>query len=294
MPNAKVSRQSDSAVFTIVFRKGLADRNRLPLEHVIRTLQELDELIKEVGRQVQRERGIENPTGDFGIELLAGRSGIAFRKGSLKASAAVTSDLDNAEIAVTRVIQTTNLLEKKQPASIGTANAPIIRRLSRLTTWQRKDRTELRLEWKKKGQRIKTAKFGEAAVQTIESISAAQMTVEGLTLYGKLRELKDRTLESDEDETKGFWGELLTDAGERWRLLFRSADETRVLPLFRRQVMVMGDATYFKAYNPRLEVRSIDRDPERDYLGAFDKYEGSDSSDFGDVSVQDLLKELRD
>jgi hypothetical protein len=57
-----VKKHSDNAVFTIVFRKGLAERNRLPLEHVIRTLQELDEVIKEVGRQVQRERGRENPT----------------------------------------------------------------------------------------------------------------------------------------------------------------------------------------------------------------------------------------
>src|SRR4051812_36310348 len=183
MPKSKVSKQPDNAIFTIVFRKGLADRNRLPLEHVIRTLQELDELIKDVGRQVQRERGVDNPTGDFGIELLAGKSGVVFQKGSLKASAAVTSDLDNAEIAVNRVIETANLLEKKKPASIGPDGDVIIRRLSRLGGWQRKDRTELRLEWKKRGERLKTAKFGEAAIQTIEAISSARMTVDALTLY---------------------------------------------------------------------------------------------------------------
>ena len=71
---ATMPRHSDAALFTIIFRKGLADRKRLPLAHVIRTLQEVDELIREVGRQVQKERGIENPTGDFGIELLAGRA----------------------------------------------------------------------------------------------------------------------------------------------------------------------------------------------------------------------------
>lgn len=263
MPRRKVPRHSDNAVFTIVFRKGLAERNRLPLEHVIRTLQELDELIKEVGRQVQRERGKENPTGDFGIELLAGRTGLVFQKGSLKASAAVTQDLDSAEIAVNRVMETANLLQRKQPASIDPSGAPIIRRFARLSGWQRKDRTELRLEWKKTGQRLKAAKFGETAIQTIESISAAEMTVEGLTLYGKLRELKDRTIEPD-DEGKGFWGELLTDSGERWRILFANAALDKVLPLFRKQVVITGDAKYFKAYNPRLDARSIEKDIDRD------------------------------
>lgn len=293
MPRRTVKKHSDSAVFTIVFRKGLAERNRLPLEHVIRTLQELDELIKEVGRQVQRERGVANPTGDFGIELLAGRTGLVFQKGSLKASAAMTQDLDSAEIAVARVMDTANLLQKKQPASIAPTGAPIIRRFARLSGWQRRDRTELRLEWKKTGHRLKAAMFGEPAIQTIESISAPEMTIEGLTLYGKLRELKDRTIEP-EDEGKGFWGELLTDAGERWRILFANAAQDKVLPLFRKQVVVTGDATYFRAYNPRLVAHVIEKDIDRDYVAAFDKYEGSDTKDFGETDVEELLKELRD
>lgn len=288
-----MAKHPDSAVFTVIFRKGMAERNRLPIEHVIRTLQELDELIKEVGRQVQRERGIENPTGDFGVELLAGRTGIVFHKGSLKASAALTQDLASAEIAVKRVMETANFLQKKQPASIDPSGAPIIRRLARLSGWQRKDRTELRLEWKKTGQRMKAAKFGEIAIQTIESISAADMVVEGMTLYGKLRELKDRTKEPDE-EGQGFWGELATDSGETWRVYFTNADLQRVLPLFRKQVVITGDATYFKAYNPRLIARSIVKDADRDYVAAFDKYEGSDANDFGDTEVEELLKELRD
>ncbi len=119
---------------------------------IARTLQELDELIKVVGRQVQRERGNENPTGDFGIQLLAGRTGVVFQKGSLKASAAVTQDLDSAEIAVSRVMDTANLLQRKQPASIDPSGALIIRRFAHLSVWQRKDRAELRLEWKKTGQ----------------------------------------------------------------------------------------------------------------------------------------------
>jgi hypothetical protein len=58
--------------------------------------------------------------------------------------------------------------------------------------------------------------------------------------------------------------------------------------------MVTGDATYFKANNPRLIADRIVADPERDYLAAFDKHQGSDAAIFGDTDVQELLKEIRD
>lgn len=286
-----MARDIESAVFTVTFHKGLATRHRLPLDHVIRTLQELDALIREVGRQVQREKGMENPTGDFGVELLAGRSGVIFRKGSLKASAAVTKDVDNAEIAVARVMETADLLEKKQPSSIDISGAPIIRRFARISGVQRQDGTELKLEWKKPGERSRSAKFTEAGIETIESISATGFTVEQITLYGKLRELLDLTKE--EEEGKAFWGELITDGGETWRVKFHDSELKSVLPLFRKQVAITGDATHFKARNPRLVAHKIVGDPDRDYVAAFDKYEGSDAQRFGDTEVEELLRELR-
>jgi hypothetical protein len=287
----EMTKTPETAVFTVTFRKGLADRHRLPLDHVIRTLQELDSLIRELGRQVQRERGVEHPTGDFGIELLAGPSGVVFRKGSLKAAAAVTKDLDNADIALARLMATADLLEKKQPASIDMSGAPIIRHFARISGVQKQDHTELKFEWKKQGARVKSAKFTDIGIQTIESISATGFTVEQITLYGKLRELVDLTKE--DEEGKAFWGELVTDNGESWRVKFADSDLRNVLPLFRHQVAITGDATYFKAKNPRLVAQRVIPDPERDYVGAFDKYHGSDGDVFGETEVSELLKELR-
>lgn len=285
-------KNQHSPIFKVIFRKGLAERNRLPLEHVIRTLQELDAAIREVGREVQKARGVENPTGDFGLELLAGRGGFIFRKGSLQALSAATRDLENAAIAVTRVIHTADLLDRKQPASLEPSVAPVIHRFARLSGWQRETKTELKLEWLKPGERAIAARFGEAAIQTIDSISAPDMIVEAVTLFGKLRQLKDLTKELDE-EGNAFWGELVTDGGESWRIRFPNAELRNVLPLFRKQVAVTGDAKYFQARNPRLDAKKIALDAERDYTAAFDKYQGSDADDFGDIEVQDLLKELR-
>jgi len=53
-----MSKKVEPVVFQIEFKKGKADRNRLPLAHVLATLQELDLMIREVGKKVQRDSGI--------------------------------------------------------------------------------------------------------------------------------------------------------------------------------------------------------------------------------------------
>jgi len=77
-------------VFTVKLEKGLADRKRLPLSHVISVLDELRQLITEIGKDLQRRKGIANPTGDFGLELLAGENGMAFRGGSVEANIVIS------------------------------------------------------------------------------------------------------------------------------------------------------------------------------------------------------------
>src|SRR2546428_3683574 len=110
-------RRITETVFSIIFKKGTAEKNRLPLTHVIATLRELDSMIREVGRRVQREAGIETPDGDFGIELLAGATGLAFQKGSVKTASAITRDVRNGTETLTRIIQTTDIIEKKRAVS---------------------------------------------------------------------------------------------------------------------------------------------------------------------------------
>ncbi len=86
---------TEPVVFQIEFKKGKAAHNRLPLAHVLAALQELDLMIRELGKKVQRDSGMENPDGDFGIELLAGPAGAAFPKGSVKSRWAITRDIEN-------------------------------------------------------------------------------------------------------------------------------------------------------------------------------------------------------
>ena len=65
----KKSVASPHPIFHIRFTEGLATRNRLPLDHVIRVLTEIKGMLESVGKQIQRQRGVENPSGDFGLEL---------------------------------------------------------------------------------------------------------------------------------------------------------------------------------------------------------------------------------
>ena len=113
-----VDRVNTNPVFSIVFSKGTADKHRLPLAHVLETLTEIAKMIREVGIQVQRANGVENPDGDFGIELLAGETGGAFYASSVKAQAAVTRDVKNGLETITRIFNVTNTVEKKQGHSV--------------------------------------------------------------------------------------------------------------------------------------------------------------------------------
>jgi hypothetical protein len=278
-------------IFTVSLTKGLANRNRLPLQHVIEILKEIQDAIRAVGRLVQKERGVENPDGDFGIELLATSEGIVFRKGSVEAQAAITRDIANGAEAFRRLMQATDAIEKKKPASIGSAGEVAVPRLAAVAEIQKLDRTEMRLALAEPGKRQTAVSFGDSGINTIESISSSESQILGLTLHGRLRLLRDRS--NLEEGGRYFWGELLADGGDIWRIRFNSIDEGRVTKLFRKRVIVEGDATYYRAGNPKLVGRFIDRDPERDYEAAFDEMYGCDADIYGKEAVAELIADYR-
>jgi hypothetical protein len=287
MPNT-----TDSVIFSIVFKKGMANKNRLPLSHVIATLQQVDQMIREVGRQVQRDAGIEKPDGDFGIELLAGRIGIAFHKGSVSTSSAITRDVQHGIATITKIIETTDVIEKKRPLSLDEYGEHVLRRLPKVSEIQEQDKTELHLALAEKNHVIKKTKFTEKGRETLRSMESAELAVHGVTLYGKLRELKDF---SRDDEGSGhFWGELLEDNGRKWRIKFSDSELTKALRLFRRQVSIFGDATYFKTKLPRVDVKSISEERRPDYVGAFDSFREAYADVFEDKEPQEILNDIRE
>jgi hypothetical protein len=155
MPKPKMTRKTsidttatDEPLFYVSLSGGLADRNRLPLSHVISVLQRIQEAIKEMGKIVQRENGVEVPTGDFGIDLLATNEGFVFRKGSVRSAAAITKDLVNGKEAIRRVMKTADHLEKKRPASIGISEEVIVPKFAAIADIQKLDRTKLEIALK--------------------------------------------------------------------------------------------------------------------------------------------------
>jgi hypothetical protein len=105
---------NEDPIFIVKLQKGLADRQRLPLDHVIRVLEEVRQMVADAGRDIQRDMGIDHPTAEFGLELLAGADGVVFRKGSVQAQIAVTSNLKTGVLAATRIVETINSFEEKQ------------------------------------------------------------------------------------------------------------------------------------------------------------------------------------
>jgi hypothetical protein len=63
-------------------------------------------MIIDAGRELLKERGVEQPTSDFGLELVADESGVTFHKGSLRATVAITRDIEIGVRAAQAVLAT--------------------------------------------------------------------------------------------------------------------------------------------------------------------------------------------
>src|ERR1039457_464423 len=78
------TRTTDPTIF-VDLTEGLADRNRLPLSHVIKVLREVESMVNDVGSRILHERGLEDQNPNFGIEIVAENS-VAFKTGSVRAT----------------------------------------------------------------------------------------------------------------------------------------------------------------------------------------------------------------
>ncbi len=283
-----------SAIFSVVFDKGRATKHRLPLSHVLNTLRELDLLIRELGKKVQRANGVRNPDGDFGIELIANSSGFAFSKGSIESRAVITKDVQNGITTVSRIIGTTNGVEsKKDSVSVDEYGAPVLRRLAKIAPFQAQDKSELRLQLlTPKGAVIESSSFGKAGIQTVQRLTASEFEIESLTVYGKLSKLWDQSRTDEEDD---IWGDLIEDNGNKWAMKFKPAALKKVQKLFffTKQVVVTGDAFYFKVKGPRLDVTEIEPDKPRNYVAAFNAFGRKYKDALGDRTPQEILADIR-
>lgn len=121
-------------------------------------------------------------------------------------------------------------------------------------------------------------------------MGTTEFAIESLTVFGKLRRLTDRSKVEEEDD---IWGELFEDNGNIWRIKFSPADLEKARNLFTKQVVAFGDATYFKTRYPRLDVKTISEDRQRDYVAAFDRFSEDYKDIFGDREPEAILRDIR-
>lgn len=277
-------------VFSVVFSKGTADQHRLPLAHVLESLSEIAKMIREVGIQVQRANGVENPDGDFGIELLAGEKGGAFYASSVRAEAVITRDIKNGVETMTRIFAVTNTVENKRVRSVDAYGEPVLRRLAAVGKIQEQDRTEMRMHLVSPRRKPQETRFSADGVAALREMSTAELEIEAVTLYGKLQRLSDY---SESDEGSSFWGNIREDNGKIWRARFKMGDLDRVQKLFTRQIIASGNAAYFKTRSPRLDVSDIREEKPRNYLVAMERFQKNYGSVFKKEKTKDILDELR-
>ena len=251
-------------------------------------------MIADAGRRIQRERGSADQTGNFGLEILAGETGILLKRGSVQAPIAITANIQTGILATQEVVTLLGFLEDED--GIVDTNAPLdrdlIRRLTRIAHIQKTDKLELEVSVQGPGfPEPLVATFGAAGLASIKALQAPTFEVAGITMYGKLVELIDH--DKSEEGGKGFWGELRRQSGESWRVQFKSSDVDRATSLFRKQVIVNGTAVYFRAATPKLIVDMIAADADRDYEAAFDELFGCYKEAFN-TDTATLVKRLRE
>jgi hypothetical protein len=285
---------TDDPIITVRLKKGMADRHRLPLSDVLSVLEEIRQMIAEVGRRLQRERGIDSPKGDFGLEVIAVNGNSIFRRGSVEMPLAMTTNVDLGILAAQEVIRTFGALEDDRgvPEPNRHLDKTLLRRMSRVAQVQRRDRMELEMRLQRPGfPEEMTTTFGSAGMDSLKALQAPTFQVEGVSIYGKLTQLTDHDPMGQEE--RGFWGELVQSDGESWRVQFKADDVATATALFRKQVLVTGKAVYYRVATHKIIVESIEMDSERDYEAAFDelfgKYKGVFNSD-----LKTLIKQMRE
>ena len=257
-------------------------------------------MLIETGREIQKERAIDQRPLDFGLEILADVEGKAFIKGSFRARIAITNNVEIGIEAAERVIEAVHSLgAAKKPVAMAImpseqpAMAKIINRLDRMSFVHERSKAQARFTvivpkaLKGESKARTSATFGSVAVERLAAMREPVFTERSVTLYGKLIELKDKSLVEREDGK--FWGELRRDNGERWRVQFENEYQPEAVPLFRRQVRIFGDAYYFHARTPKLIASKVDADEQRDYLAAFDEIFGINKELYG-ADLQTLLR----
>src|ERR1039457_1367495 len=134
---------NEDPVLIVKLQKGLADRQRLPLDHVIRVLEEVRQMVIDAGRELQQDMGLDKPKGDFGLEILAGAGGVVFRKGSVQARIGGRTTVQTGVMAACKIVNAINSLGKKKFAVAYEADRQIIRRLSGIASIHETDKTEM-------------------------------------------------------------------------------------------------------------------------------------------------------
>jgi len=213
----------------------------------------------------------------------------------VQANIAVTESPATGYKAIQTVIETIGLLDREDfpEASVDQQiDRRVIRHLSRIATIQKRDHTEMQLSVARADHgKPLSARFGSNAISAVRSLQAPTFRIEATTLYGRLIQLLDRTADEDDSDEKGFWGQLIADDGEYWRVQFKPSQVEKASGLFRKQVKVTGNAVYYRIAHPKLVCEDIAQDVERDYEAAFDDLYGCNKQVYK-TDLQTLLKQI--
>lgn len=285
----EVAMTPPNPALQVRLRKGLAERNRLPLSTVLKILEECRLLINAFARRHSSDTEV-----DLQLEIVGSAPGEAFQSGSLQTIISAGAHPVIAAQAIGELVSHLTRIEANDVsfAHGDSEGAEILRHFYKIGLYQEKVQSELQLSVVGvNGNSPTAATLSAEAMATVRSLQTPNAEVKGIQVYGKLMELRE--IREDDDHGRGFQGDLLRDGGDRWRIRFREDQQSTATQLFRKRVVVFGDVKYFQTRSPLLAVQRIDLDEPKNYLAAFEKFVGS-VPELRTHSLNDLVRAIQE
>ncbi len=170
-------------------RKGLAERNRLPLTTMLKILEECRLLVNEFARRHSAGKDI-----DLQLEIVGSPNGDAFQAGSLQACISAGAHPEIAALAMNEVIGQLVRIERNDISFVhGDAGAAeIVRRFYRIGLQQEKVSSELELSMLGSGEAgYSCGNLTAEGMKSVRSLQTPNAEVRGIQIYGKLMVLRD-------------------------------------------------------------------------------------------------------
>jgi hypothetical protein len=274
----------------ISLQGGRADLHRAPVKDLVLLLEEVQDLVLDLGRQLF---GADAP--EKVIEQSCRLEVVGLSLTSVSPELELAFDADEQPNHVGRRAMEAacvTLAALRDPTGyVGFVPAPgAVDRIEAMSGLLERGYARIEVAYVQDGRSVTGVLDHELRARLL-SQEAASVGVESVTIRGVLYSLEDRPSETREKKT--FSGRLLDDAGEVWTARFRQEQVDLARDLWRKVIELSGNARYSRTRGPVLHVETGKVIDTPDWQQALVRYRGAWRDVYRGRSFEQIVSDLR-